>query len=179
MGHFTRAGYYGYTICSLYANGKRVASVNGGGYDMKGAALGNYIESRFQKELCQLSIPMNRRNGEDIQEFYGLTFHDPTYNPGDYIPEPDGTFIKEDDRGKTVSQLEKEGKSLGLDRYQAFYRASSKTPTERHVIPLIDGACGFSSVETIIKALGYDLQYITGGRRSKNDIYLLTERGKV
>lgn len=35
---------YGYNICSLYANGVKVGSCNGGGYDMQGVALANYLE---------------------------------------------------------------------------------------------------------------------------------------
>jgi len=58
----------------------------------------------------------------------------------------------------TVSQLEKMGESLGLDRYQSFYRASSSKPTHRHIIPLIDGACGISCVEQIAKAINIELR---------------------
>lgn len=72
-----------------------------------------------------------------------------------------------------MEQAEAAGESLGLERYQAFYRASSKVPTERHTVPLIDGACGMSSVERIANAIGLRLKYITGGRSSKSDIYLL------
>lgn len=34
---------YGYNICSLYANGNKVSSCNGGGYDMQGVALASYL----------------------------------------------------------------------------------------------------------------------------------------
>jgi hypothetical protein len=143
---------------------------------MEGTALGNWVARAFKNELLKLTIPMNRRNSQDIQEYYGLSFHDPNYDPGKYIPEPDGTFTHEEDRGKTVAQLEKEGKSLGLDRYQAFYRASSSIPTERHIIPLIDGACGKSSVEKILNAIGYSLVYLKG---SKNlTLYRMVEKEK-
>jgi len=148
-----RRDTYGYTICSLYVDGRKVSSCNGGGYDMKGTCLGDYIAGRFAKELREIN-----------KDYSGLSFHDPNYDPGKYKPEPGG---------KTVEELEAEGKSLGLDRYQAFYRASSKLPTERHTVPLIDGACGMSSVERIVNAIGYQLTYITGGRRSKDDIYIL------
>ena len=84
---------YGYSICSLYVNGKKVAMCNGGGYDMQGTVFGNWIASKFKDELLKLEIPM------------------------------------------------------------------------------IDGACGFSSVKTIIEALGYKLEYIHNN--SKESIYVL------
>ncbi|RPI52623.1 MAG: hypothetical protein EHM49_05270 [Deltaproteobacteria bacterium] len=113
---------YGYNICSLYVNGQKVSSCNGGGYDMEGTALGNWIARAFKNELLKLKIPMHRRNGQDVQEYYGLSFHDPNYG------------------------------------------ASSKVPTERHTVPLIDGACGKSSVENILNAIGLELVYLKGTR---------------
>jgi hypothetical protein len=152
---------YGYTICSLYVDGKKMSSCNGGGYDMKYTTLGNYIAAAYRDRLNKLTIPMNRRNGVDVQEYYGLTYHDPDFNPGKFVLPS----------GKTVEQAEKDGESLGLDRYQVFYHESSKVPTENHRIPSIDGACGMSSVERILDAIGLSLQYVTGGR--KNDVYVL------
>ena len=142
---------YGYNICSLWIHGKKVSSCNGGGYDMKGTALGNWVEREFEKELLKLT-----------KEFYGLSFHDPNYDPGKAIVE-----------NQTVEEREKEGKSIGLERYQAFHSASSKIPTEKHIIPLIDGACGFSSVEDILNATGYQLKFID--QDNSTSIYLLTE----
>jgi hypothetical protein len=137
---------YGYNICSLIVDGVRVARCSGGGYDMKGTILGDYIAIAFKDELLKL---------KDV--FYGLSFRIPNYDPGAVIIE-----------GKTITQREKEGLSLGLERYQAFHAATSKVPTEKHTIPLIDGATGFSSVEKIVNAIGYKLKYI------KDGIYLLT-----
>lgn len=45
---------YGYNICTLYADGARVASCNGGGYDMTGTSLGDYIAKRFADRLLKL-----------------------------------------------------------------------------------------------------------------------------
>lgn len=153
---------YGYNICSLYVDGHKVSSCNGGGYDMQGTALGDWIAGAFSDELLKLNIPMSNRNGQEITEYYGLSFHDPDYDPGKRIIDDE-----------TIEEREKEGKSLGLERYQSFYEASSKVPTERHIVPLIDGACGFSSVERIVNALGYKLKYITDSRNTST--YLLTD----
>lgn len=170
---------YGYNICSLYVDGRKVSSCNGGGYDMEGTALGSWIAKRFKDELLKLKIPMNRRNGEDVQEYYGLSFHDPNFDPGKAIIGKDCTdrTFSGKSEGKTVEQAEKDGDTAGLERYQAFYAASPRVPTERHIIPLIDGACGKSSVEKIINAIGYQLVYVNV--RSKNlTVYRMVEMEK-
>ena len=140
---------HGYNICSLYVDGKKVSSCNGSGYDMRGTVLACWIEYKFQKELLKLD-----------KEFYGLTFHDPNYDLGKKLIE-----------GETVEEREKARKSIGLERYQACYGTSSKTPTDKHVIPLIYGACGFSSVEHIINAIGYELERVV----NKENTYILME----
>ena len=151
---------YGYTNCVLWVNEKKVAMCNGGGYDMQGTIFGNWVANNFKEELNELKIPMNKRNDKNIQEYYGLSFHDPNYDPNNEII-----------NGETVKEREKAGKSIGLERYQSFYKKSSNIPTERHTIPSINGACGFSSVEKIIKGLGYKLKYIDSS--AKQTIYLL------
>lgn len=128
----------GYNICSLWVNGKKVSSYNGGGYDMQGTVLGDWVARAFRSDLIKLK-----------ESFYGLSFHDPSYDPGKAIVE-----------GETVEDREKAGKTIGLDRYQAFHSASSKVPTERHTIPLINGATGQESVERILKAIGYRMKYV-------------------
>ena len=57
---------YGYNICSLWVDGTKVEGCNGGGYDMMGTCLGNWMEKKFQQELKTL----------DINQFYGLREHD-------------------------------------------------------------------------------------------------------
>lgn len=44
---------YGYRIVSLYVNGQKEYSTNGGGYDMRGSVLGRYLTNKFQDELMQ------------------------------------------------------------------------------------------------------------------------------
>lgn len=222
---------YGYTICSLYVDGHKVASCNGGGYDMKGTALGRYIartyaarlralkpeqmpenshweRAREPRRFCcdvdcmiahkiakpdsdEFDVPsvahdaetcphcggetrVDTHDGQMIDDgrgFYGLTFHDPDFDPGKAVIGQDAT-----DRtfggseGETVEQAEAAGKSLGLERYQAFYSASSKVPTSRHTVPSIDGGCGFSSVERIMAAIGVKLEWIKQ-RSRKTDLY--------
>jgi hypothetical protein len=228
---------YGYNICSLYVNGDRASRCNGGGYDMKGTALGDYIAKAYADRLMKLkpedmpaqghwqpdyntfvcracmnerinrgleyitlklpgddrtppetwpkcpncSAEMDRDHyaGERIEDgryFYGLTYHDPKFDPGKAVLDHPPVFGTEADKGKTVAELEAESKSLGLERYQEFYHASSKHPTARHVVPLIDGACGFSSVEKIMSAIGLSLQWVQQRRNAKNDLYILHDK---
>lgn len=134
---------YGYNRCTLFVDDAKAAACNGGGYDLKGTCFGNWVAETFPNELRQMG-----------KKFYGLTWHDPDFDPGKAVPADAPCLGDETDKGKTVDQLEKEGKSAGLERYQQFYKASNDTPTERHTVPLIDGACGFSCVQQIFKAIG-------------------------
>jgi len=141
---------YGYNIMTLYVDGKKATQCNGGGYDMKGTVLGNWVASHFKNQLLGLK-----------EEFYGLTFHDPNYNPGKEVIE-----------GETIEEREKAGKSVGLERYQAVFSASNKLPTEKHTIPHINGATGFNQVERILKAIGYYLKWVPT-KSSTRDIFTL------
>jgi len=132
---------YNYNVCTLIVNGEKVSRCNGGGYDMKGTCLGDWVAYQFKDELLKFK-----------KEFYGLTFHNPNYKVSDEI-------IAKEQRGE----------SLGLERYQDFYKQSSKLPTEKHTIAQIDGACGFSSVETILKEIGYFIKCVY----SKDGVYIV------
>ena len=123
---------YGYNICTLLVDSQKVSRCNGGGYDMKGTCLGDWVAKEFKKDLQKFK-----------QDFYGLTFHNPNWKPTD----------------KTLEQEKKDG-FVGLARYQDFYKQSSKLPTEKHTIPQIDGACGFRSVEKILNHLGLNIELI-------------------
>lgn len=143
----------GYDSMTCYADGKKRGRCIGGGYDMKGAAFGIFVESEFAERL---------RTGIK-SKLYGLTFHDPNFDPGKAPVAP---------TGETVAELEAAGKSLGLERYQAVYAASSPVPTERHTVPSIDGACGFDSVERIINAIGGTVKHVP--TRGNNSEYVVT-----
>jgi len=57
---------YGYNICSMYIDGKKVSSCNGGGYDMKGTCFGDWIEKTYQEQLKTLNP----------KEYYGMRVYD-------------------------------------------------------------------------------------------------------
>lgn len=66
---------YGYNICTLYINGEKVSSCNGGGYDMRGTALGDWIEVQWPDEIK--ALPASFRDKKGFQKgFYGLTHRD-------------------------------------------------------------------------------------------------------
>lgn len=68
---------YGYNICSLYVDGKKFSSCNGGGYDMKGTSLGAWIEKRLDlfPGVLRLASPAHRLP-RCSSSFYGLYFWD-------------------------------------------------------------------------------------------------------
>jgi len=47
---------YGYNICSLWVDGVKVSSCNGGGYDMQGTAFAEWLQDNFQDRLQQPNI---------------------------------------------------------------------------------------------------------------------------
>lgn len=97
---------YGYNICSLYVDGKKVSCCNGGGYDMKGTAFGDWLQKEFQTELKKLNP----------NDFSGIRVYD-----------------------------------------EKLY---------------LDGACGYSSMERIVNALGYSLKSNHGTSKIDNVIML-------
>jgi hypothetical protein len=118
-------------------------------------------------------ITRDSRDGKKVsygRKLYGLTFHDPNYDPGKAVIGKDcsdRTFCTKDgeSEGLTVAEAEEKGVSLGLERYQAVYKASSPFATKRHTIPSIDGACGFSSVMRIFEAIGLTLNHVANTKK--------------
>jgi len=153
---------YGYNICTLYADGRKVSRCDGGGYDMEGTCLGSFLAKRYADRLVALKTKDFPRGHDGKRAFYGLTFHDPNYDPGKAIvgEDCDDRTLDGKGKGQTVAEREAAGKSLGLERYQAIYSASSPVPTKRHTIPSIDGGCGKNCVETIGNAIGLRFEYI-------------------
>lgn len=81
---------YGYNICTLYADGDKEASCNGGGYDMEGTVLGEYITKEYADRLK--ALPANYGSSDINKGFYGLSFYNKaenkrhaTYKEGDTV----------------------------------------------------------------------------------------------
>lgn len=63
---------YGYGLVSLYSCNEKIASCNGGGYDMTGTVFGAMLTERFRNQLQMLNFPRLRSLGEDL---YGLSIY--------------------------------------------------------------------------------------------------------
>ncbi len=134
---------YGYNICSLWLDGNKVSSCNGGGYDMEGTALADWIESAFQDELILLGSAAHSFYESDASGKFKGRFDNPGHGPRGWI-----------DR----------------DRGEQFYGMSSYCHLDGKVWKVahvhLDGACGFESICQIVKALGYGLQYVSETKKS-------------
>jgi hypothetical protein len=118
-----------------------MASCVGHGYDMIGTVIGDWIAVAFREELlaftqetCPNGLP-------------GLTYSDPNYDAGK----------AQYDETMTIDEAETKGELTDLQRCRAIYQASSKLPTERNTIPVIDGAIGRDDMLKILHKLGLDL----------------------
>lgn len=61
---------YGYNVCSLWVDGKKVSSCNGGGYDMNGTCLADWMDTEHPDKLTRLRA--NYGSGDNGTGFYGL-----------------------------------------------------------------------------------------------------------
>jgi len=85
---------YGYNIVSLYVDGSKETSCNGGGYDMQGTALGDYIAREYQTRLLAIKEQAHRA----------------------YYYDADKNFITEhNDGGLYGMQYDKDKKRVSLD----------------------------------------------------------------
>jgi hypothetical protein len=130
-------GTYGYNIVTLYADGVKVARCFGGGYDMQGTVLGDYIQERFQAELLAIrgradyafrqTVYPKLFKTININTLYGMTFHE-----------------------------------------------SYRSRANRNVPPrvVLDGATGFSSMESVLRAIGWS---VTNMPTTGRNIYILSK----
>lgn len=135
---------YGYNICSLWVDGSKVSSCNGGGYDMKGASLADFMAKEYQERLL-LCIGKQSRCHQYHSTEHGF---DQTHAPKGTNGRGESTFY---------------GSTGYLNPELNLYKVS------------LDGACGFSSMERIAKAIGLTLQWKGQNRQTEN--YILTDRG--
>lgn len=67
---------YGYNICSLYIDGVKVSSCDGGGYDMQGTCLADWLEEAEQDQLKRLTANYGSST-PDGRGYYGLSYRNP------------------------------------------------------------------------------------------------------
>lgn len=129
---------YGYNICTLLVDGDKVASCNGGGYDMQGTSFGEWLQNAYQSRLFKLMLdiginempPCNSYStakGEvkryELSGYYGMNLQ--VY--------PDGKTVVYLDGGCGMSSMQKIAEAIGItlkwnkesDKYKnhSFYTA--------------------------------------------------------
>ena len=141
---------YGWNICSLYADGVKMSSTCGGGYDMQGTAFGDFIESEYQERLLKL----HRRAGNR------------------YSISPSGEYK----RLKAVKRCKKpwsagvwyRGELYGLT---AYYKRGQKKPFKMS----LDGGCGMESMKKIARNIGITTAYHGNGSWRGNTAHILKD----
>jgi len=84
---------YGYNICTLLVDGEKVGKTCGGGYDMQGTVLGQWLQNEYEQQLKErfaseiIAITdqdYEERNGslyKEIKSFYGARLSGRKGNP--------------------------------------------------------------------------------------------------
>ncbi len=80
---------YGYNICSLYVDGKKVSSCSGGGYDMQGTAFAQWVQKEYQAQLASI----NHRAHNLIDANYHYEHKGDLYGMSAYL-DASGNFYK-------------------------------------------------------------------------------------
>lgn len=123
---------YGYSICTLLVDGEKVGKTCGGGYDMQGTSLGQWLQNNYQDQLQErFKEELANVSDKDYQEYSGNCY-------------------------KSIS---------------GFYGAKIAGKQGKPLWIELDGGCGFSSIETIAKAIGISLKWNPESNRYKNHTY--------
>jgi hypothetical protein len=125
---------YGYNICTLLVDGEKVAKTCGGGYDMQGTALGEWLQNAYSFQLNGLFM-------EEIVAFKERPFNENDYRSKHKLKDKDGNEYY------GASLFEKRGGKMRL---------------------ILDGGCGFSSIERIANAIGIKLKWNKESDNYKN-----------
>ena len=54
---------YGYNICNCFIDGEKVGSCMGGGYDMEGSTVGEFLNNAYHEEMQELTGYYGLNNG--------------------------------------------------------------------------------------------------------------------
>ena len=131
---------YGYDICSLYVDDKKVASCNGGGYDMQGTCLANWLQNNYQDRLLKrFADEINSIEDKDYKKntstgekwFYkSLSFY------GGHIIENKGGFKISLDGAYGFSSIEKIANEIGI--FLQWNTASNKDKNKTYYLAKIE-----------------------------------------
>ncbi len=82
---------YGYRIVSLYVNGEKKYSANGGGYDMRGCVFGHYLNDKYKDRLK--TLPANYGSLDNNEGYYGLCHYEDNNKQQHHATEISKTFV--------------------------------------------------------------------------------------
>ena len=141
---------YGWNICSLYADGVKMSSTCGGGYDMQGTAFGDFIQDEYQERLLKL----HRRAGTR------------------WSVSPSGNHkrLKPIKRAKEPwsAGVWWRGELYGLS---AYYKRGETKPFK----VCLDGGCGMESMKKIARNIGITTAYHGNGSWRGNIAHILKD----
>lgn len=148
------ADTYGYNICTLRVHGERIASTCGGGYDMTGTVLGDFIQEAFQRELVAMATDHPERFAAWFDEGAKKSRH------------------VQDEHGRSPR-----GSLYGATVYTRPAHPGEDNPASvvlgdnRVTRVVLDGGCGESSMRTILNALGWEWKWVGGTSRGRGDVW--------
>ena len=138
------ADSYGYNICGLMIDGRKVATTCGGGYDMQGTVLGEYINKAFPAQLRALAADRIA------------------------LAEAAGTARYYD--GGNNAKIETDGHTLYLYGVTVWKAEGENMPVEVKC----DGGTGLNQMTNVLKAFGLKLTSVVRDRRGNTTAYHLT-----
>lgn len=149
---------YGYNICTLLVDGDKVASCDGGGYDMQGTVLAGWIQEAFQDRLQELFK-------EDI----------------DSITDEMLELSNKSNKRKTVYYFyqynTKKYYGVSINKLKTVINKTGEIIVNIKVN--LDGACGFNSIKKIANSINIHLKWNKESDRYKNHTFYTAIDEKV
>ena len=142
----------GWNICSLYADGVKMASTCGGGYDMKGTAFGDFIQDEYKERLLKLHRRAGRRLSVSKKDANGYRIYKRLKTA----------------KAKNAPTWSKSGELYGLT---AYYKRGEIKPYKM----ALDGGCGFESMQKIAQNIGITTKYHGNGSNTGHVSHILTD----
>lgn len=141
---------YGYALVSLHENGRKVASCNGGGYDMRGTVFGEWLQNTYAERLLELA---KKTPG---------AFSQCNWN-GELGPDAHYARVP----------AERKVELYGGTYYANGGQGKSDYHDARSPFVSLDGGCGFESMRRIAEAIGLNIRTVDGGK--KLDVLLVED----
>jgi hypothetical protein len=107
---------YGYNICTLLVDGEKVSKTCGGGYDMQGTVLAQWIENEYQKQLQEyFKNEISAVTDKDYTAYSGNCYKSINGFYGAHISGREGRRLKITlDGGCGFNSIEHVAKAIGI-----------------------------------------------------------------